>query len=247
MFDPPETSARVAALERRVAELERENADLRRAKDDLDQRQRDLAAIVENTPSPIYVKDAEGRYVHVNPCFERYAGVPLAVIRGRTDPDLFPPAVADLFGEQDRQVMRVGHAQEFEETIPLPGGQHSFITVKFPLKDAAGRVSAVAGFCTDITARKRDELEREALIADLQRALDELATLRGILPICAWCKQIRDDQGYWSQLDAYLSRHAPVAFSHGICPACEDKVMRDEYGRDAGCSACDHEVRPGTR
>jgi hypothetical protein len=59
---------------------------------------------------------------------------------------------------------------------------------------------------------------------DLMRSMDEIKTLRGIIPICASCKKIRDDQGYWKQLEAYMRDHADVTFSHGICPECREKL-----------------------
>jgi uncharacterized paraquat-inducible protein A len=59
---------------------------------------------------------------------------------------------------------------------------------------------------------------------DLLRSVDEIKTLRGIIPICSSCKKIRDDQGYWKQLEAYMKDHADITFSHGICPECRDKL-----------------------
>lgn len=72
----------------------------------------------------------------------------------------------------------------------------------------------------DITERKELENERERLIQELQTAFDEVKTLRGILPICASCKKIRDDKGYWNQIESYIDRHSEATFSHGICPDC---------------------------
>ncbi|MDP1676457.1 MAG: response regulator [Bacteroidota bacterium] len=90
----------------------------------------------------------------------------------------------------------------------------------------------------DITERKRTEealaegaKEREKLIKDLQHALDNIKTLSGLLPICAWCKKIRDDKGYWQQLEGYISEHSTAQFSHGICPACSEKVHPDGMKR----------------
>lgn len=76
----------------------------------------------------------------------------------------------------------------------------------------------------DITERRRAEKEREKLISELQEALASVKTLKGLLPICAWCKKIRDDEGYWNKLEAYIGRHSEVSFSHGICPDCAQKV-----------------------
>ncbi len=79
----------------------------------------------------------------------------------------------------------------------------------------------------DITARKEAEQEREQLIARLQRALSEVKTLSGLIPICAACKKIRDDNGYWNQLEAYIHEHSEVKFSHGICPDCSQELYGD--------------------
>jgi hypothetical protein len=61
----------------------------------------------------------------------------------------------------------------------------------------------------------------------LQKAFDEIRTLRGIVPICSYCKKIRDDKGYWDQVERYISKHTDAMFSHGICPDCFEKEMSD--------------------
>ncbi len=80
----------------------------------------------------------------------------------------------------------------------------------------------------DITERKRAEEERERLIEELQEALDKIKTLKGLLPICSECKKIRDDKGYWNQIEGYIETHSDALFSHGICPGCMDKLYGDE-------------------
>jgi len=67
--------------------------------------------------------------------------------------------------------------------------------------------------------------ERQKLIHELEEALSQIKTLRGIVPICSYCKQIRDDQGYWNQLEAYISKHSSAEFSHGICPKCMKELF----------------------
>ena len=66
-----------------------------------------------------------------------------------------------------------------------------------------------------------------AKIEELQQAFDEIRTLRGIVPICAYCKKIRDDAGYWSQVEQYVSKHTEAKFSHGICPECFEREMKE--------------------
>lgn len=65
--------------------------------------------------------------------------------------------------------------------------------------------------------------EKEVLLEELKEKVDKVATLSGMLPICAHCKKIRDDRGYWERVEAFISKHAGTAFSHGICPECYDK------------------------
>ena len=78
----------------------------------------------------------------------------------------------------------------------------------------------------DEVARHRDSLEElvEQRTAELRQALSEVKTLSGFLPICASCKKIRDDNGYWNQIEAYISEHSDAEFSHGICPECAEKL-----------------------
>ncbi len=72
----------------------------------------------------------------------------------------------------------------------------------------------------DITSRVKADRDRTNLIADLRKALDEVETLRGLLPICASCKKIRDDHGYWSTVEVYFTNRSKVDFSHTLCPDC---------------------------
>lgn len=75
-----------------------------------------------------------------------------------------------------------------------------------------------------IQHRMEAEAEKDRLIVELQRALDEVKTLRGIVPMCAWCKSVRNDNGYWQQVEDYMSSQTGTEFSHGICPKCLDRV-----------------------
>lgn len=83
--------------------------------------------------------------------------------------------------------------------------------------------------CRDITERKRAQREREKLIKELQQALKEIRTLRGILPLCSFCKKIRNDKGYWEQVDVYIHKHSQADISHSVCPECMKKHYPEEY------------------
>lgn len=80
------------------------------------------------------------------------------------------------------------------------------------------------GLRSEMEVRKKAEEEKDRLLAQLREALASNRTLKGLLPICAWCKKIRDDSGYWQQLEAYLKDHSEAELSHGICPECAQKL-----------------------
>ena len=93
--------------------------------------------------------------------------------------------------------------------------------------DDQGNPVAIIGTVQDITERKRAEELREKLISDLQQAASEIKTLSGFIPICASCKKIRDDRGYWEQIETYIMERSDAEFSHGLCPDCTKKLYPD--------------------
>jgi len=96
-------------------------------------------------------------------------------------------------------------------------GAVDYITKPFQQAEVLARIN------THITLRKREK--------ELEQALEEIKTLSGILPICSYCKQIRNDKGYWQQVEEYISEHSQAMFSHGVCPSCYKKVM-EHIGED---------------
>lgn len=85
----------------------------------------------------------------------------------------------------------------------------------------------IATVVRDITERKRAEDAQVSLIAQLQSALKEVRTLRGLLPICGYCKNVRTDSGSWQKIELYVKEHTEAEFSHGICPKCYEKQMAE--------------------
>jgi PAS domain S-box-containing protein len=81
----------------------------------------------------------------------------------------------------------------------------------------------------EIAVRKKAEEEREELILELQKSISKIKMLGGLLPICASCKKIRNDQGYWEQIENYIRDHSEADFSHGICPECAQKLYPEFY------------------
>lgn len=98
-------------------------------------------------------------------------------------------------------------------------------------RDEDGRPLRAVGVHLDVTRRKQSELERERLIRELERAAAQIRPLRGLIPICAHCKRIRDDQGCWKQLEVYIRDHSDAEFSHGLCPRCVDQLYPEHRDR----------------
>jgi|AntAceMinimDraft_9_1070365.scaffolds.fasta_scaffold44207_2 CheY-like chemotaxis protein len=116
------------------------------------------------------------------------------------------------------------------------------IVVLTALDDETIAVKAVQGGAQDylikgrvnsylLTQALRYALERGKLIRELQDALDKIKTLRGLLPICSYCKKIRNDKGYWERVEDYIEKHTDVQFSHGICKECLKKISPETYRR----------------
>jgi PAS domain S-box-containing protein len=93
-------------------------------------------------------------------------------------------------------------------------------------KDGGGQ-SGFLGIFRDISERKKHEQEREELIAQLKNALAEVKTLSGMIPICAWCKNVRSDSGYWESVEQYVRHNSDADFSHGVCPTCAARFKDD--------------------
>jgi DNA-binding response OmpR family regulator len=102
----------------------------------------------------------------------------------------------------------------------LDVGADGYIIKPIPNKEFLARVQAGERIKRAEDTLREKEGHQQILISQLEEALAEIKTLKGCIPICATCKKIRDDEGYWNQLEAYISKHTDATFTHGICPAC---------------------------
>jgi PAS domain S-box-containing protein len=199
----------------------------KRAEDELKKSRILLQNIIEGTSDAVYVKDRNGRYLLFNTAASRISGKKSEDIIGKDDSALFPPEEARMIMEGDRRVMEAGKTMTYEEDLSHAGERHIYLSTKGPLFDDRGAVIGLFGIARDITARKEAEKERERLIRELNETLAKVKSLSGLLPICASCKKVRDDKGYWNQIEAYISDHSEAEFSHGLCPACAQKLYEE--------------------
>jgi DNA-binding response OmpR family regulator len=134
------------------------------------------------------------------------------------------PALRDIFVIL---VSGVRVSSDFQ-TDGLNVGADGYIVKPIPNRELVARVQSMERIKRAEQALLEREKEQTRLIEELKEALAEVKTLKGFIPICASCKKIRDDKGYWSQLEAYISEHTGAEFSHSLCPDCE-KEFRSKY------------------
>lgn len=125
------------------------------------------------------------------------------------------------------QIMRGSDKYVCEPRKEKNGVVHHFIVTAKPLFDSSGRAVGIIESFQEISERKRLEDEKVYLIEELKKSLEQVRVLSGLIPICTSCKKVRDDQGFWTQVEAYISKHSEAQFSHGICPDCVRKLYPD--------------------
>jgi len=169
------------------------------------------------------------RLEHVNPA--------LAVMLGRPAQELVGMAVADLTHPDDVNSTIELAKSLFKNEIPAYRVEKRYFhkdgsivwahLTATAIRDGSGRPLFGMAMIEDISARWLLNQDREKLIVQLKAALANVKTLSGLLPMCAWCKRIRDDQGSWSDVEHYVRRQTDADFTHGICPDCQNQVRRD--------------------
>lgn len=168
----------------------------------------------------------DGRILEINDGFLNISGYRYEEVIGKTTMDLH-------FWENDEdraafvdELSRNNMVREVEYRFKKKSGETIIGLLSaeiIEINDSPWVLSVIV----DITLRKDAEREREKLIEDLKNALSQVKKLSGMLPICSYCKKIRDDKGYWNQIEAYIAEHSDAEFSHGICKECAEKHYPD--------------------
>jgi PAS domain S-box-containing protein len=216
----------VKALRQRVGQLEAAEAKFLKTQEDLGQAGVQPHRLFEYAGESIFIIDlATFRFLSVNENAARRLGYSREELLQMT---------LDQIEVQDAEDMDEAVAWEsivsgttyYECIHRRKDGSQMPVEVSSRLTHSGGR-GLLLHFVRDISRRKELESEREKLVCELQEALAEVRTLSGLLPMCAHCKNIRDDEGYWHSLEDYMLAHSETRFSHGICPDC----MADLYPR----------------
>jgi PAS domain S-box-containing protein len=180
-----------------------------------------LAAIVESSEDAIIGTSLDGTILSWNFGAQRMYGYTAAEATGRSIATLTPSSSPEEFLDVYEQIERGEWIARYQTVRVRKDGTSIDVALTLsPIKDAAGKVVGVSAIERDISAAKREDEQRMRLIQELTDALARIKTLRGLLPICASCKKIRDDQGYWQKVESYLAEHTNAEFTHGLCPDC---------------------------
>ncbi len=204
-------------LEVHQIELEMQNEELQQA------RAKEAALLAQYTdlydfaPTGYFTLAADGTVLAVNLTGARFLGIERAQLLNRRFGLLVSAADRPVFkGFLEKTV--AGRERQCCE-VALLRAEAEPLFVRVEAVGSEGRRECRAAVL-DITDRHRVEVERERLVQELQTALARVKQLSGLLPICAYCKNIRNDEGYWNQVEAYIQSHSEATFTHGICPEC---------------------------
>ena len=168
----------------------------------------------------------DGYFKRLNPAWERTLGFTIEELRSRPFIEFVHADDRERTLEQNARVRAGGQALGFENRYLCKDGSYRWLLWNAAPEFGERTIYSVA---RDITARKQAEEDRERLVRELRAALAEVRTLREILPICSYCKKIRDDENYWQSVESYISKHTNTRFSHGICPSCFEKLVEPQF------------------
>lgn len=180
--------------------------------------------LMDESMDPTFSFYADGTYRYVNKAFANGVGKTPEDIIGHNIRDIFDKDEADIRFAIIKRVFSEGKTEEIEVRVPLPSGDTYYLTTAKPILNEDGAVETVICTSKNITKRKLAEIELEEKHDKLAKAMEEIKILSGLLPICASCKKIRDDKGYWNQIEVFIRDHSEADFSHSICPSCIKKL-----------------------
>jgi PAS domain S-box-containing protein len=169
--------------------------------------------------------DFSGYFKRINPAWETTLGFTRDELMSQRFIEFVHPDDRERTLDKNRSVRDGGQARHFENRYRCKDGSYRWLLWNSTPDVDRQVIYAVA---RDITVRKQAEDERNQLVSELQAALAEVRTLRAILPICAYCKNVRDDENYWHSVEAYVATHTNTRFSHGICPSCYARIVEPQ-------------------
>jgi len=194
-------------------------------------------SFAENADSVFWITSlGQEKIIYVNAAFERIWGIKTRELY--LDPRLWiksihPEDMESVKTVYERWINGAGHEYKAEYRVIRPDGQVRWIYDRgVKIKDVKGGLARVAGIAEDITEQKLSLKEQQRTNEELQKALGKVKLLSGLLPICAYYKKIRNDEGYWEGLEKFIREHSDAEFTHCICPECAERLMLKNTGTD---------------
>jgi len=184
-----------------------------------------LSHAIMSESDSVCITDTADHIIYVNDAFISTYGFTKEEVMGKHIKFLWKKSDNDISTEED-VCKRRSHYNWEGETENWKKDDSSFAVYisRSIVRDDDGEAIAIVEIARDISKRKATEKERDNLIDELKEALAKIKTLSTLLPICSSCKKIRDDKGYWNQIEVYISKHTDTLFSHGLCPTCAKKL-----------------------
>ncbi len=192
---------------------------------ELEKSEEKYRKLFEDSNDGIIIHHLDGKIVNANIKAIKQFGYTPEEFMGLNIKDLHPEAMLKKSKRAFKKIQESGNVN-FEIDFIKKNKKVFAAEVSSSMFDVAD-MTFIQGIVRDITKRKKVEKEKQKLIKELNNALDEVKQLSGLLPICSYCKKIRDDDGYWKQLESYISKHSDIQFSHGICKDCIKKHYPD--------------------
>ena len=201
--------------------------DLLRIEEELRVQKTHFELLFESAPEGIAMLDGRGNVNDVNRAFAHMFGLSKEEMIGRNIVEMTASQKGKEEARTALETVMGGKNVHLETRRTGREGHPIDVSINaVPVDDGRGTNMAYV-LCQDITQKKQGAREREDLIVKLQKALADIKTLGGLLPICAWCKKVRDDSGYYHQIETFIAKHSAAKFTHGICPDCRGKFDRD--------------------
>jgi PAS domain S-box-containing protein len=193
----------------------------------LRESERKFRSVAQSANDAIISSNSTGNIVFWNIAAQKLFGYIEEEIMGQPLTILMPERYREVHKRGMERYSSSGESKVIGKTLELFGQRKDLSEFPMELSLATWNVDQdifYTGIIRDITERKRVEEEREKLLLDLKDALERVKTLSGLLPICSACKKIRDDKGYWNQIESYIRDHSEADFTHSICPECSKKL-----------------------
>ncbi|MBZ5683610.1 MAG: PAS domain S-box protein [Acidobacteriia bacterium] len=204
----------------------RDITERKRAEQTLRESEERFRVALKSAPISVFNQDRELRYTWINSPVMSWDEQGYL---GRTDAEIVGGEEGARLTAIKRGVLQKGVGTRVETVVTFQGQPHYFDLTVEPLRNARGEVVGITCAAVDITPIKQGSAERERLILELQEALAQVKMLKGLLPICANCKKIRNERGEWNPVEKYIRDHADVDFTHGICPECAHSLYPEFY------------------